>query len=337
MNTAESDNPIKQKFSIKKLLQITIPLVVGIVILWVLYRNTNFADMWDKIKDANFAILLFSLLFGLLGNAIRALRWKLLIEPLGYNPKNSNLIYSVMGNYAVNFILPRAGEVWRCGIIAKEEKIPFAKLFGTMLLDRVCDTITVALIVLLSCFFNLSFFLSYLSENQSVLTSIEHVFTSWKLYSIIILIILFIYILLKVFKNTKLVIKLKEFIKNTGSDLKKIWKMKKKKRFFLYTIGIWVSYFLYFYITFFAFSFTKDLGITAGLIAFAISSLSMGLPTNGGIGAWHLAVTASLVLYGVSKSSAEAFAFGVFALQSLWVILCGVYGIAALAIQNRNK
>jgi len=242
-----------------------------------------------------------------------------------------------LGNYAVNFILPRAGELWRCGIIAKEEKIPFAKLFGTMLLDRVCDTITVAVIVLLACFFNLNFFLNYLSDNQDLLTSVENVFTSWKLYLTIVLIVLFIYVILKVFKNTKPVVKLKEFIKNIGSDLKKIGKMKTKKRFIVYTIGIWFSYFLYFYITFFAFYFTKDLGITAGLIAFAISSLSMGLPTNGGIGAWHLAVTASLVLYGVSKSSAEAFAFGVFALQSLWVILCGVYGMAALAIQNRNK
>lgn len=337
MNISETEEPKKEKFSIKKLLQIIIPLLIGVVILWLLYRNTNFGEMWTKIKDANFAILLFSLLFGLSGNIIRGFRWKLLIEPLGYNPKNSNLAYSVMGNYAVNFILPRAGELWRCGIIAKEEKIPFSRLFGTMILDRACDTITVALIVLLACAFNVNFFIEYLSDNQALLASIEHFFTSWKLYSTIILVVLIFYVVFKIFKNTKPIIKTKEFFRNTGSDLKKIWKMKTKKRFIVYTLAIWVCYFLYFYITFFAFDFTKDLGITAGLIAFAISSLSMGLPTNGGIGAWHLAVTASLVLYGVSKASAEAFAFGVFALQSLFIILCGVYGMAALAIQNRNK
>jgi len=63
----------------------------------------------------------------------------------------------------------------------------------------------------------------------------------------------------------------------------------------------------------------------------------MGIPTNGGVGAWHAAVTASLVLYGVTRSSAEAFAFGVFAIQSLWIILCGVFGMAILGIKNRNK
>ncbi len=337
MNISEKEDSKKEKISIKKILQIIIPLLIGVAILWLLYRNTNFEEMWETIKDANFPILLFSLLFGLLGNVIRGFRWKLLIEPLGYNPKNSNLAYSVMGNYAVNFILPRAGELWRCGIIAKEEKIPFSRLFGTMILDRICDTITVALIVLLACVFNVNFFLSYLQDNEALLQSIKDFFTAWQLYLTIILIILFFYSIFKIFRNTKPIIKTKEFFKNTGSDLKKIWKMNKKKRFILYTVGIWGSYFLYFYITFFAFNFTKDLGITAGLIAFAISSISMGLPTNGGIGAWHLAVTASLVLYGVAKSSAEAFAFGVFALQSLFIILSGVYGMVALAIQNRNK
>lgn len=337
MDTTQTETPEKKGFSIKKLLQIVIPLLLGIVILWLLYRKTNFTEMWDKIKDANFAILLFSLLFGLLGNVIRGYRWKLLIQPLGYNPRNSNLVYSVLGNYAVNFMLPRAGEVWRCGIIAKEEKIPFTKLFGTMLLDRICDTITVAIIVIVACFFNIGFFMNYLNSNHDALQAVEDIFTSWKLYAIIAGIILFFVIVFKVFKNTKPIVKLKEFIKGIGSDMKKIGKMKEKKRFFLYTIGIWFSYFLYFYITFYAFDFTRDLGVTAGLIAFAVSSLSMGIPTNGGVGAWHAAVTASLLLYGVSKSSAEAFAFGVFAIQSLWVILCGIVGMAALGIQNRNK
>lgn len=100
---------------------------------------------------------------------------------------------------------------------------------------------------------------------------------------------------------------------------------------------IWGSYFLYFYITFYAFDFTANLGITAGLIAFALSSISMAIPTNGGMGPWHAAVIASLVLYNVANAQADAFAFGVFAMQSLWVILCGLFGIAALAIKNRNN
>lgn len=100
---------------------------------------------------------------------------------------------------------------------------------------------------------------------------------------------------------------------------------------------IWGSYFLYFYITFYAFDFTENLGITAGLIAFALSSVSMAIPTNGGMGPWHAAVIASLVLYNVPNAQADAFAFGVFATQSLWVILCGLFGIAALAIKNRNN
>lgn len=112
--------------------------------------------------------------------------------------------------------------------------------------------------------------------------------------------------------------------------------MKTKNRLLLYTLGIWGSYFLYFYITFFAFDFTADLGIIAGLTAFAISSLSMGVPTNGGMGAWHFAVIAALGLYSVDKTSAIAFATGVFTIQSLWVILCGLCGMGALAVRKQK-
>ncbi len=114
--------------------------------------------------------------------------------------------------------------------------------------------------------------------------------------------------------------------------------MKQKLRLILYSFGIWGSYFLYFYTTFYAFDFTADLGVTAGLIAFALSSLSMGIPTNGGMGPWQVAVIAALSLYHVDHVSAVAFATGVFFLQSIWVIACGLFGIGALALRkDKNK
>ncbi len=336
MTTIQAETSPKKGSLLKKILQTSISLALGILVLWLLYRKTNFTEMWETIKDANFGILLFSLIFGLFGNMIRGFRWKLLIEPLGYNPSTSNLVYAVLGNYAVNFVLPRAGEVWRCGIIAKTEKIPFVKLIGTLLIDRVFDTIMVILITLLACCFNLDFFLNYIKENEALSDSIGNLFHSQWLYIGLAGIIVIIYLIFGVFKNTTPVIKIKGFFKGLGSDMVTLWHMKKKKRFLLYTVGIWVNYFLYFYITLFAFDFTSHLGFTAGLIAFAMSSLSMGIPTNGGIGVWHAAVVLSLGLYGVSKAPAEAFAFGVFAIQSLWIVLCGLFGILAIGLKKQK-
>ncbi|MFQ9314709.1 lysylphosphatidylglycerol synthase transmembrane domain-containing protein [Dysgonomonas mossii] len=335
----ETDEVVTQKKSslLNNLIKVVLPLGLGIAIIYYLISKIDPSQLWEILKDANWGILLFSLLFGLLGNTIRGYRWALFITPLGYSPKISNLNYAIYGGYAVNFALPRAGEIWRCGVIAKEDNIPFSKLFGTMILDRIFDTITVAIISLVAFLFNMQFFLTQLEQNQTTFNTISGIFKSPLLYLAIGAAIITTYIVFRFFKENIIVRKIKGFLSSIASDLKAIWKMNTKGRVFLYTIGIWGSYFCYFYITFFAFDFTADLGITAGLIAFALSSISMGVPSNGGLGPWQIAVIASLSLYGVDKLHATAFATGVFAVQSIWVIICGLFGIAMLALKKQKK
>lgn len=332
-DTNDSEKPKKNSL-FNNLIKIILPLVLGIIILYFLFKDINFNDVWHILKDANWAILLFSLIFGLLGNTIRGYRWQLFIKPLGYNPKVSNLNYATYGGYAINFALPRAGELWKCSAISKEENIPFTKAFGTMILDRIFDTITVFCITLIAFFFNMRFFIQQLESKQEALDTIFQILKSPLLYIAIAAAIITAYIVFKYFKENFIVRKIKGFLSDMGNDMKAIWKMKTKGRLLLYTLGIWGSYFLYFYITFFAFDFTKDLGLAAGLTAFALSSISMGVPSNGGLGPWQLAVVAALILYPVTELEAKAFAVGVFGLQSLWVIICGFYGMAKLATKK---
>lgn len=334
--TQEVATPKKSSL-INNLIKIVLPLALGIAIVYYLISKIDPKQLWEVLKDANWGILLFSLLFGLLGNTIRGYRWSLFITPLGYSPKILNLNYAIYGGYAVNFALPRAGEIWRCGIIAKEDKVPFAKLFGTMILDRIFDTLTVATISLIAFLCNMQFFMSQLEQSQGTFDTVIAIFKSPLLYFAIGAAIITTYIVFKYFKENVIVRKIKDFLAGMGRDMKAIWQMKTKGRLLLYTIGIWGSYFCYFYITFFAFDFTADLGITAGLIAFALSSISMGVPSNGGLGPWQIAVIASLSLYGVDKLHATAFATGVFAVQSIWVILCGLFGIAMLALKRKKE
>jgi len=337
MSSPQKEETGKKGSIIKTILRVIVPLALGVAILWFLYRETDFRKMWETIKDANFGILLFSLIFGLAGNIIRALRWELLIKPLGYNPRRKNLIYAVLGNYAVNLALPRAGEIWRCGVIAKTEKIPFIKLIGTLIIDRAFDTIMVLLISLFACFFNVDIFLNYVRENEAlsdIVNNLRH--SSWTFILAGVVIICF-FLTFTVFKNTAPIVKVRGFFLGVWNDMKTVWRMKEKRRFLVYTVSIWVCYFLYFYVTLYAFEFTEHLGFTAGLIAFALSSLSMGIPTNGGIGVWHAAIVLSLGLYGVEKSSGEAFAFAVFTIQNLWIVIYGTFSIVAISLQKEKE
>jgi uncharacterized membrane protein YbhN (UPF0104 family) len=114
-------------------------------------------------------------------------------------------------------------------------------------------------------------------------------------------------------------------------DMILVWHMKEKTRFIIYTFGIWISYFTYFYITFYAFDFTIHLGIAAGLFVFSMNSISMSIPSNGGLGPWQFATKLALCAYMVNPGKALAFATAVFAFQSIWVVACGLFGIVMLS------
>lgn len=329
--------PDKRSF-FNVLFKIILPLALGILILYFLFRNTDFNKMWLILKDANFGVLAFSLVFGAFANYIRALRWKLLITPLGYNPGVSNLTLSFFGNYAVNLALPRAGELWRCGVVAKEEKIPFSKLFGTLILDRILDTLTVAVLLLLAFCVNMQFFLNYLKGNEVILDSVMDVLKSPALYIVILSVAVLLFVIFRFFGNTLIVRKVCGFCSAMWKDMKSIGKMNQKKKLIFYSIAIYVCYFFYSYIPFYAFGFTADLGFKVGLVAFAMGSLSMIVPTNGGMGAWHAAIIASLMLYGVSAESSEAFAFVVYGIQTIiWVPLTGFIAIGVFSYRNRKR
>jgi uncharacterized protein (TIRG00374 family) len=138
-------------------LKTVIPLAFGLLVLWLLLRSLNINQIISVLKqNVNFYIIILSLPFCLFANIVRAMRWNLLIKPLGFKPRKANLIYAVLGNYGVNLAVPRLGEVWRCTMINRYEKIPFTKLFGTVITDRLADTIAVLVIFVVSFVLNIS-------------------------------------------------------------------------------------------------------------------------------------------------------------------------------------
>ena len=323
----------------RKVLQILLPLALGIILLWYLYRNQDLSQMVGVMKkDVNYGILLFSLIFGLLGNAFRGFRWALLIDSLGKRVSRKNTVYAVWGNYAINMALPRVGEIWRCGIISKYEKIPFTKILGTLFVDRIMDTAVVGLLTLCLCVFNIKFFTNFFAENPpAFIKTISTVVSSVWTYIIIAACVLLVWLVFVKFKHLAIVKRAEGMLKNIWEGIKSLWKIERKATFIIQTLSIWICYFLYFYITFFAFDFTKDLGIRIALIAFAMSSIGVAVPVQGGIGVWHFMVISTLVAFGVNSNDAGAFAFLVFAIQTAWVVLIGLFGIFALPVVNKGK
>jgi uncharacterized protein (TIRG00374 family) len=326
--------PILIKFS-----KVFIPLIFGVVVLWFIIKGLDFEKVVLALKtDVNYWLIVLSLPFGLFSNIIRAFRWKLLIRPLNYNPKKSNLIYAVLGNYGVNLVFPRLGEIWRCTMINRYEKIPFPKLIGTMITDRIFDTIMVALIVIGAFIMNVPYFESFFAQHPETYTRLYGILSSVWLYIGIALIVFVIWFCFRKFKEYPIIKKIRQLLFNIWEGISTINQIKANWLFIFYTLLIWFGYFLYFYICFYAFPFTEDLGWNCGLIAFGMSSIAMAVPVQGGIGAWHAMVIAVLMGFGVSKDDAGAFALCVNTIQAIiFTAAFGLFGVMALPIANRNN
>jgi uncharacterized protein (TIRG00374 family) len=326
------------KTILRTFLKIILPLAFGCLLLWYLYSKMDLNEIWEVIrKGVRYDIILFSLLFGLGANIMRGLRWGLLIRSLGDKVKTHNVIYAVLGNYAVNLVLPRVGEVWRCGMITKYDKIPFTRLLGTLLIDRVSDTVMVGLITCSIILFNFGFFQDFFAKNPSLLEGFQSMFNSIWIYIIGVSFIIGIWFVFTYMSNFTLVKKAKSMLQNIWEGMKSVWLMKHKGLFLIQTLLIWIGYVFYFYITFFALDFTQDLGIVVGLIAFTMGSIAVAVPVQGGIGPWHFMVIATLVCFGVKETDAAAFALVVHTVQTIWLGLTGLVGVIALPIINRKK
>lgn len=322
---------------------ILLPMVIGLGILWYLYRDVDFSEIWNVLnKDVNIPVLLFGLTFGFIAHAIRGLRWHLLVKPIAKDRKIDirNSVFIVLGSYAVNMVIPRAGELWRCWTMHRHEKLGFDKLFGTLITDRIIDVLMLLIMIFFvgflfsSEFCNLMYGIKgYIKSNDAMAFMVKN----WAFTLLLVIVLLLIgYYVLKVI-NRKKNNKFLNIIKGVFEGVKTVLHMEHKTVFIIESLLIWLCYFLFFYINFYAFPFTEELGWRVGLIIFTFSTISSIVPVQGGIGAWHLFVISSLVLFGISKSDAHSFAFIVHTLQTITITLVGIISIFLLPLINKNK
>lgn len=328
---------MKQKSIWSKILKIIVPLALGVFIFWLIYRKMDWQELLNTLRTGvNYTILAASLIFGLGANIIRGLRWHLLIESVDEKPRKVHSVLTTLGTYAVNMAFPRMGEVWRCGAMSRYSRISFSKLLGTLLIDRAFDFVVVGLLVGVLLLFRFDFFANFFRSNATMPEHATNLLLSPWFYLAVVVGVGLVWLLYKLTKHHPWVKKLVAFLSDVWDGLKSVAKLEKKWLFVLQTILLWVGYFLYFYTTFFAFGFTKDLGIMAGLLAFTMSSIGIAAPVQAGIGAWHFMVITTLTTFAVSRENAYNFALIVHTVQTLWITFCGLIAIFVLPLTGQQ-
>lgn len=317
--------------------KIALPLLLGGSILYWMYRDFNFMQVKHVLLyEMDWTWMLLSFPFGILAQMFRGWRWKQTLAPIGEYPRTATSIHSIFLSYAASLVVPRIGEFTRCGVLNQHDGVSFAKSLGTVVTERVIDTLLVAIICGLTLVFQMSIFGTFFERTGTSLDSILHRFsTTGYLVSLICLgAILGLGIIL--FKKLSIYNKVKATLRGLWEGIASLKNVENIPLFLFFTVGIWVCYFLHYYLTFFCFSFTAGLGLSCAIVTFIVGSIAVIVPTPNGAGPWHFAVKTMLILYGVADNNALYFVLIVHAIQTLLVILLGVYAWVALAFTPKQ-
>ena len=322
-------------------LRIILFFAIGLLLFWLVYKDQPLDEIVAALKEADYFWIGVSLVLSLLSHISRAMRWNLLIEPLGYRPRLINSFFAVMVMYISNMAIPRSGEIARCSILKRYEKVPVSQSFGTVVTERIFDMIMLGILLLIVLFTQMKTVLEFARNNPDFKNNVEAVFSMQNLVILIVLALSFvalIFLFRSKLAENKLFKKVKELFMSFASGLLTVWKMEKKWQFIFHSVFIWTMYFLMIYVVFQSFEFTKHLSIMTGLTVFVMSSLGMVAPSPGGIGTWHFMAIETLILYGVQRyPDANAFAFAAHGAMTLFILILGLVSIVLLPIVNRKR
>lgn len=319
------------KLNLKQWVQVVLSLAVAIWIFWFLYKDLSMDSLKTSIAEVSWGWLGLSVFISLLGFWLRAWRWKLLIEAGEvFKVKTGKTLMALMIGYLVNLLVPRAGEVARCGVLSKTEEIQMGKLLGTVILERTVDLLFLALTVFLAFVIEREVFLNLFNELVSFQVLLEKIGSAIPLLlGGLIITGIFVYFLFNKYRDSGLVKKLRHFLRDMVNGLISVKRVNNQTGFWTSSALIWFSYYLMMLLVAWAIPSTASLSLSSVLMVMVMGSIGMVAPVQGGIGTFHALVAFILMAYGLTAEEGKIFAVIIHGSQVLTIL---VIGIVALGI-----
>lgn len=320
-------------------LKFVLPVLLGGVILYWMYRDFDFKRI-EKVMlhDMDWTWMLLSLPFGITAQLFRGIRWKQTLEPVGEKPRLSTCVNAIFLSYAASLVIPRVGEFTRCGVLKKCDGVSFPKALGTVVTERAIDTLLVMIVTGVTLLAQMSIFESFFLSTGTSIDAILAKFSATGYVVTAICAVAVLVLLHFLLKRLSIYNKVKATLNGIWQGMLSLKSVKNIPLFIVLTLGIWVSYFLHYYLTFFCFGFTSGMGVTCALATFVVGSIAVIVPTPNGAGPWHFAVKTMLLLYGsaalgsnaITADEALSFVLIVHTIQTMLVVLLGVWAMIML-------
>ncbi len=308
-------------------MKIGLPLTLGLVLVWYSLNKISVQELYNYAKGANYWYIALGVTFGILSHASRAYRWLYMAQPLGFKPKFANSFMAVYAAYLINMTVPRAGEIARASILANYEDVPFEKGFGTIVSERVADTLMLLLVIGLAMVYQYDFLMDFFNSKFQTSTLVTLLVLGLAFGSLVILFVLK--------SKGSIATKIRNFLTGLLEGVLSIFKMKNKWYFIAHTIFIWVMYVLMFYVTTLSLSEFSAIPFGAVLVGFILASFSIAA-TNGGIGSFPEAVVIAFTLFNLPEDPSRAFGWIMWSAQTLAIIILGGLSLIYLPIYNRK-
>lgn len=344
---------------IKQALKILFFLVFGLFLLYLIFQQQNKAyladcalkgipeaqcSLMDKLiadfKSVNVFYLILVMVMFTLSNISRAMRWNMLLKPLGIEPKLANSFHTLMIGYFANLALPRIGEIARGTALAKYENASTRKILGTIFVDRLLDIICMFLFVLLTLFFEYDTLLKFLKENIEKKLEQGDSITIFFVggFVIFVLGLFLLYFFKNRIKQMKLYDKVGSLVSGFSEGIKSVKKVENPWLFLGHTIFIWIMFYLMTYFCFFSFKPTEHLNMSQAMVVAVLGTLGVILPSPGGMGTFHALVIIGLGFYNIAPSDAFSFAnIQFFTIQIGYCTLMGIIAFISLPLINKKK
>ncbi len=324
----------------KQVIQYVISLLIAGGLLWYVFKDLELQKMIAKLGEVDYRWIMATVCIFVLSHYLRAIRWVMLLKPLGYKTHSFRTFLAVMVGYFANLAFPRAGEVTRCGILKRLDNIAVSRSFGTVVAERIIDVFMLLLVVLLTFLVEFgrvqSFIVDFFDskfKNVNVANSIVLLITGTAAFLVVVLLVT--KFKSQLYKNP-FVARAFDFFKGLFEGLLSIRKLSNPVLFVGLTVLMWLCYYFMSYFVFFAIPETAHLGVRAGLTVMTMGALGMAAPVQGGIGTFHILVSGALLLYGVAEDDGVLFATLTHATQTLAFVIFGALSVLIVALMKRK-
>jgi uncharacterized protein (TIRG00374 family) len=316
-------------------------LIIAVTLLYYVFRGWDFYDVIDRFKQVNYYWVVLSIILSIISHFLRAYRWNILLEPLGYKSLSTYRTFkAVMIGYITNLAAPRLGEITRCGVLKRTDNVNMSASFGTVVAERVFDLLGLLSMIFLGLLLEFdrlnAFFSDFINEKFEGINM-----TSGKLAVLVLFGFILVGGLISLWwfrervKRKPFYYKLRSFLREMLEGFTSVLRLEKRGGFWLSTVFIWVLYYIMAFVMFYSYDSTSHLGLAAGLSVLIMGGLGMSAPVQGGFGAYHLLVGAVLLTYGIPEKDGYFFATLVHTSQTITVMVIG--GLSLLLTLPQKK